>query len=504
MRDSDGLACLRSKLVGILLIELGAETNLDRIVVGGTERVAVAVNRVVAIAEEVLGVVVAAGVFERNRLVAVDVPHCRVLYKSHRSFVGEHVVQGTELAVELVGLLGEILLVVNERVAATAQRVQRVFHGVGVEVADEEGRQLLPVVLLVHVVEQCLRLRNADIGVVALAVAGGFVAIGHGALGLEVVDHGDEVFVVVTVDGIEFLRQRLACHAGEGRVVEDAGLADRLDLRGLVDEADADEVFGGAECARRFHVVPLVLAGGFIELVDQVGQCVVALRNIAGDAGTVFNLGQAENVCVELVNRGDDLRLLILERILAVRAAHVAEVSADLGAVLVGVRLASRLVLAQGGEVVQHVEEADGVVTLDGVRNVVRRCAGIFPGDRQFLGGVLAGDRLQRLEAPLVERVVDHNIGLEGHLVAGADRLHTLVGSDQVRKRSFFVGAEVVAGATVVEIHNLGCLLRVDLGNLGLVGNDHVGRIAERLIARRQAEIAGVVQGVVVGHRVRP
>ena len=153
---------------------------------------------------------------------------------------------------------------VDERVAVTAQGAQRVFHGVGVEVSDEEGRQLLPVVLLVHVVEQCLRLRNADIGVVALAVVGGFVVIGHGALGLEVVDYGDEVFVVVTVDGVELLRQRLACHAGEGRVVEDAGLADRLDMCGLVDEADADEVFGGAECARRFHVVPLVLAGGFI------------------------------------------------------------------------------------------------------------------------------------------------------------------------------------------------------------------------------------------------
>ena len=206
---------------------------------------------------------------------------------------------------------------------------------------------------------------------------------------------------------------------------------------------------------------------------------------------------------VELVDRGDDLRLLILERILAVRSAHVAVVGADLFAVLIGVRLASGLVLAQGGEVVQHVKEGDGVVTFDGVRYVVRCCAGIFPGDRQFLGGVFAGDRLQRLEAPLVEGVVDHNIGLEGHLVAGADRLHAVVGSDQVRKRSFFVGAEVVAGATVVEVHKLGCLLRVHLSNLGLVGNDHVGRVAERLIARSEPQVAMSVQRVIVGHRVR-
>ena len=139
---------------------------------------------------------------------------------------------------------------------------------------------------------------------------------------------------------------------------------------------------------------------------------------------------------------------------------------------------------------------------MNGVRHVVRCCAGIFPGDRQFLRRILAGDRLQRLEAPLVEGVVDHNIGLEGHLVAGADRLHATVGGDNVWQRGVLVLPEVIAGSAVVEVHNLCRLLGIHLSNLGLVGNDHVGRVAERLISRSEPQVAMSVQGVVVGHRV--
>ena len=101
--DGNFLAGLKIELVRVLfLLELGTEADLHRVVVGGAERVTVAVERVVAVAEEVLDVVVAAGVLERDRLVAVDVPDSRILHESHRSFVGEDVVQGAELAVELV------------------------------------------------------------------------------------------------------------------------------------------------------------------------------------------------------------------------------------------------------------------------------------------------------------------------------------------------------------------------------------------------------------------
>ena len=191
-----------------------------------------------------------------------------------------------------------------------------------------------------------------------------------------------------------------------------------------------------------------------------------------------------------------------MEGLRGVGAANLAPVCGDFGAVFVGVRSAAGLVLAQGGEVVQHVKEADGVVTFDGVRHVVRRCAGVFPSDRQFLRRILAGDRLQRLETPLVERVVDHNIGLEGHLVAGTDGLHATVGGDNVRQRGVLVLPEVIAGSAVVEVDDLCRLLGIHLSNLGLVRCDHIGRVAERLIARSEPQVSMSVQGVVVGHRM--
>ena len=473
--------------------------------VGGTERVAVAVKlriRNVQRIDEVLGIVVATGVLEGGRLVAVDVPHGGILHQPPGCLVCKNVVEGAQLAPVLVGLLREVLLAAHRGEAAALDRAQRVLHGVAVEVADEERRLTGPIVLLFQVVQQCLGLCDAKVCSAALTIASVWVAVDR-ALGLEVVDHGDEVVIVVSVDGVEFLGQRLARDTRKSGVVKNTGFANRLHLRRLIDKRDADNVLIGAELRRGLDVVPLISARSCIQGVDKLLQRIVALGDVARDGRVVFNLGQAENVRVQLVNSGDDLRLLVLEGFLAVRAAHVAVVGADLGAVLVGVGLASGLVLAQGGEVVQHVEETDGVVAFDGVRHVVGRRARILPRDRQFLGGVLPGDRLQRLETPLVEGVVDHHVGLEVHLIAGADRLHTVVGGDEVRQRRVLVGAEVVAGAAVVEVHNLGCLLRVHLGNFGLVRRDHVGRVAERLLARCQAEVAGVVQRVVVGHRVR-
>ena len=170
MGDSDVLACLWSKLVGILLLELGAETNLDRIVVGGTERVAVAVNRVIAVAEEVLGVVLATRVLERNRLVAVDVPDSGILHKIHGHIVRKNVIKRTELAVKLVGSLVVVLLGVDDVETSVLKRGDCIFHCVCVEVADQEGRKVGPLVLLAEVLEKGVGLRGADIRVSALTV----------------------------------------------------------------------------------------------------------------------------------------------------------------------------------------------------------------------------------------------------------------------------------------------------------------------------------------------
>ena len=115
--------------------------------IGGTERVAVAVDRVVAVAEEILGVVVAARVLERCRLVAVDVPDSGVLHKLHCGCVCEDMVEGAQLAVKLVGSLVVVLLGFNDVETTIDQRGDCVFLGVRVEVAHKEGGQVSPIFL---------------------------------------------------------------------------------------------------------------------------------------------------------------------------------------------------------------------------------------------------------------------------------------------------------------------------------------------------------------------
>ena len=470
--------------------------------VGGTERVAVAVELVIALAEEVLRVVVTTGVLERDRFVAVDVPHCGILDELSCRSVSQNVIQGAQLTSELVGRLVIVLLGLDDVETAFDQLRDRVFLGVGVEVAHEEGRKLRPLVLLAKVLQQRLRLAGAHVCVVALAVAFISVALHDGALGLEVVDYSHEVRVFVVTDGVELLSQWLARGAGERLVVENDGLADRLHLRRLVNERDADDIFVGTQLLRGLHQRPLV---GFlgIERRYEVLQRFVALRYVARHGCGVLDFRQAEHCGVQLVDGGDDLRLLVLEGILGEGAANLAVVRANGLAVDVVVRLAPLLVPAQRAEVVQHVEEADRVVALHGVRHVVRSTAGILPGNGQFLRRVLAGDRLERLETPLVEGVVHHHVGLEVHLVAGADGLHAALGGDDVRQRRVLVGAEVILGAAVVEVHHFRILLRLELGR-GSTRGDDVRRCAVRALARRQAKLTIGVERVVVGHRVRP
>ena len=485
-----------ARLLGILQVE----ADLDRVVVGGAEGVAVAVERIGAVAEEVLHVGHMAGVLEGNGLVAVDVPHCGILHQIACRGVGQHVVERTEAATELVGGLVEVLLGADQREAALLQRRDCILAGVGVQVADDEGRQVSPGVFLVQAIEESLRLRLAHIRVVALTVAGILVVTRNGALGLEVVDYGDEV--AFAFDRCKFLGERLAGGAGVGGVVEDLGLANRADLVLLVDEGDADDVLVGAELGWGGHELPLLLARGLVQRVDEVAQGLVALGDVAGDSGGVLNLRQTEHVHVERVDRGDDLRLLVLEGRLGVRAANIATICGNRRVVHVGVGLAPVLVFAEGGEVVEHIEEADGVVALDLAGHIDGGGARVLPGDRELVGGVLAGDRLQRLVAPLVEGVVHHHVGLELDLVGGADGFHTVVGGDQVGQRRVRVGAEVVAGAPVIKVDFASGRLGLVSGKAALAWGIDVGEVVERLVARDQAEVTGVVERVVVGHGV--
>ena len=493
--------------LGLVLVGVGlgrrsclAEADLHRVMVGGAEWVAVAVQWVVAVAEEVLDVVEAAGVLERVRLIAVNVPHRRVLDQLLSCLVSKDVVKGTQLAAELVGRLVEVALGLHDAEAALFEDTDGVFLGVCVEVANQERRKRSPLGLLVELAKQRLGLLCAQACVVALAITGVFVALGNGALGFEVVDHGHEVVVLIVADGVELLGEWLAGGAGERGVVENDRLPNRLHLRRLVDERDADHVLIGAELLRGLHQIPLVRLL-LIQRVHKVLQRLVALRLIAGHAVGVFDLREAKHVSVQLVNRRDNLRLLILECLLGKGAADLATVRRDRGAVNIVVRLAALLVFTQAAEVVQHVEEADGVVTLNSVRHVVGGLAGILPRDRQLLCRILAGDRLQRLESPLVKGVIHNNVSLELHLVARADGFDAVVRRQDVRQGGVLVGAEVVAGAAVVKRDKLQILLLLQ-GGCGCTRRNHIRRGAVGALTRRKAQVTGGIEGVVVGHRV--
>ena len=313
------------------------------------------------------------------------------------------------------------------------------------------------------------------------------------------VGHADKG--LAAADGAELLGQGLARRAGEGGVVEDAGVADGLDGVRVVDEADADEVLVLADLSRGLDVGPALGAGGGVEGLDECGEGLVATGGVAGDGGGVLDLLETEHVDVHGVDRVDDLRLLVVERGLGVGAAHVATVGRDGRAVAVVVGSAV-LVLAQGGEVVEHVERGDGVVTRDPGHGAQLGGAGILPGDGQVGAGRRAGHRGGGLEAPELEAVVEHDGVLEGDRVAGADRLDgrsTVLGD--VGQRDGLGSGGVVRGAAVVERDQAGVVLRLQRARLS-AGQDHVGGLVQCLVAGGEAELAERVELVVVGHRV--
>ena len=284
-------------------------------------------------------------------------------------------------------------------------------------------------------------------------------------------------------------------------MVEDAGLADRGDGGRVVDEADADDVLVDADLGRGLDVDPALVAGGDVEGVDERRQGFVTALHVAGDGRGVLDFLEAEDVDVEAVDGGHDLGLLVGEGGLGPGAADRAVVGADRGAVHVGVGAAAVLVLAQGGEVVENVEGGHGVLALDGVHRAQFGGPGLGPGDRQVGGGVVAGDRLGRLEAPEVVVEVDDDRVLEAHGVTGADGLVDAAVDGEVGQRGGLVGAAVVAGAAVVQ-GDEGCVvlgLQCD-GRLARQGD--VGRRAQWLGARGQADLTVGVQRVVVGDGV--
>ena len=190
---------------------------------------------------------------------------------------------------------------------------------------------------------------------------------------------------------------------------------------------------------------------------------------------------------------------------MGIGAAGLTAVDGDLIALAVGVGAAAEF-LAQGGEVVQHVEGADGVLALDVIDGVELGRAGVLPRDGQVCALGVAGDRGGGLEAPLLMREAHDDRVLESHGIGGAqglDGLGIILGD--VRQRGILVGLEIVAGAAVIQGDQLigvvlGELLDIGVGIGG--GGEDIGRLAEGFLARGEADLAVLVERVVIGHGV--
>ena len=86
---------------------------------------------------EVHDVVVAAGVFEGDGFVGVDVPHLGVVKRAGGNLIGQHVVEGAKQAGELVGRVS-LVLFGRDGEAIVAEDIERGLVGVGIEITQGE------------------------------------------------------------------------------------------------------------------------------------------------------------------------------------------------------------------------------------------------------------------------------------------------------------------------------------------------------------------------------
>ena len=444
---------------------------------------------------EVGRVVVATRVLVGDRLVAVDVPDRRLgtagrSDQVHGLLVAEDVVQRTEPTGELVRRVVGTDGLGDVGPAFVLERLERILHGVGVEITEQEHGLVGEVAIPRH--PRVERLRLGDAAGVRLALAGPVVVTR--TLRLEVVHDGDEG-VIGTVDAREGLRDRMA-RIGERRVGQHLRSAARGDRVLLVDESGADRIGVRPHGGRRGSG-PLLGAGGVVESLHErlqgtvgIGLEAGGLRHVVG----VLHLHETDDIGVEFIDRGHDLGLLVGERLRCVGTAHRAVVARHRGAVAVGVRFTVRFVLAQVGEVVEHIERRERHIALHG------RCtrAGVLHRDEVSLRAHLL---CRRLEVPLVVPVIEDDLAGELHVGTGAHGVavaHPEIGQ---RRRLRGVIAHVVPRGTVIEGHGLGEVLL--LIRLGLRSRSHLVRgLVQRFLAIRQPQRSVLVHLVVVGDGV--
>ena len=294
--------------------------------------------------------------------------------------------------------------------------------------------------------------------------------------------------------GHELLGQWLT-GIGVGIIHEDERWSLRAHRVESVDERGTDDVLMGRHDGRRGDVSPDLRTSSLVEFVHQIGQGLVTrLTGQVGDGRGVLHLHERDDVGVQTVDGRDDLGLLVVERLSGVGTAHRAEIGGDRRAGAIRVGLAAVLVLAQVGEVVEHVEAGELEIGVE-TRGLGRTIVG--GGDRT-VGRLGARDHASGLEVPPEPVVHDHRSG-EAHVGAGTHRC--VLG--QVRQRGVLglVVGLVVPARTVVQIDGSGTVLVLDLLGI-LTGTGHLGTLVQRLGAEGEANGAELVELVIVGDGV--
>ena len=201
--------------------------------------------------------------------------------------------------------------------ARIGQDFQRVFHRVGIEVANKQCRGSVETLCEGG---KCAGLLDADsIGVpltiTIVSVRCRFRArqvLGRRSLGLEVVGNDNEVlaFVVCISNRLEFLSQGLTRKARVRRIIVNDRVPNRGNCCLLVDESDADDVLICGNGRGAGDIGPNLGSRSGIERIDEALERTVTVSADTGGYG-VFNFFQCHNVGINRINRLNDLGLLV-------------------------------------------------------------------------------------------------------------------------------------------------------------------------------------------------
>ena len=367
-----------------------------------------------------------------------------------------------------------------------------VFLAVGIEVTDQQdiavagagGVGAQPgqhVACGLHAGQVVVTLTIADIRIV------------HAALGLEVVDHHGEHFIIGI--GAEGLRQRhtvaICCRE---RVIRHRVCHRRLsherDFAGFVDDGGHDGVIARSGCVARYSTI--IERPSNIGIGARTGHSVERIHqriNRAGAIGKtiVLYLHQAQNVGIHAQQVVNDLGLL------ACKFGCICGAT-TLVAGAVGIEEAGR---AEGGEVVQHVGRGhfDFRPRYRGwqVRSGGPCCTREI-GRNRWLNAVAGFVNRRRCRCQLI-----HHTNHAVHTIAAAQRIAGRQGIAAPPQ----VHSGVLTAAAVVQndlVFLRGCCVS---GVAAHAGRTVFGEIAQYAVGRER-DCAVLAQGVVVGHHQLP